>query len=115
MSQLPILFFTEGDRLDELFFEFEDVNLAIYDSIRLVVFLESGDYLRDDSSNPYIDATIIDAAAGTFRFIWPTAGLPEGQHEGVVKFTQTVVGEGVKVETIPDARSPLRLHVAEGL
>ena len=117
MAGRHVFNYSEGDRLGEWSGEHVDdcdrpldVSIpSIYTSIRLHVTLESGDKLLDDLANPYIDATIDDGPGGLFHFIWPSTGLPKGNHKAVIEFIDT---DG-KPFTMPTTKEPLIICVGK--
>ena len=95
--------YVEGDRKDDLFFEFKDQDLTAFTSIKLVV-------RRPGQATITKDAVADDLSIGKFHFEWDAGELTAGRLEARVKLEET---PGV-INSFPK-RFPLILLVAKSL
>lgn len=91
MASKVTLLYVEDDRLPDLSFEFEGVNLVIYASITLRIKREDGKLI---TSTGVVD----DAAAGLGHFEFLAGDLIEGNHLAEIR---TVRLADTKPETYP--------------
>lgn len=91
----PAVHYVESDRLPDLSFTFEGVDLTTFSFIKLRVRREDGTILE-------IDATIDDAANGAGHFEFAAGDLTSGNH---VMEIQTTRASDSKPETYPDDAS----------